>query len=342
MIYGLVTPVRHGVNCNPGSLFIEHGLRWLLRQADPDARYVTVGLLSPDPAGWRLVRQTADVVILCGNPRFNAVEERQYCDWGIWQEILCTLDAGVPFIDAWAGAAHHFGDFTTDEMCAAIASRQKTKALLGYEARAVRAIARDRLAERLLCEAVETVCLPCCTWWAPRYWSVSPAEKRFHAITIRRMPGQSWLPNAIWTLHTALSAELPTRIVCHSERDYDWFTACQSRGAASPRNGAASPRNKPACRPTDQILCLPDPESLLRFYAGVDKLVSLRVHATIPALALGAKVCSLSTDSRTMTVDEFGIESVPFTEMARGLSALPVNACPQPPAAEESIRALQL
>ena len=63
------------------------------------------------------------------------------------------------------------------------------------------------------------------------------------------------------------------------------------------------------------IVCIEDPESLLRFYAGVDRLLSFRLHATIPALSVGVKVCNVYMDSRYLTTDIFGIPSVDFTAL---------------------------
>ncbi|GAH69767.1 unnamed protein product, partial [marine sediment metagenome] len=47
-----------------------------------------------------------------------------------------------------------------------------------------------------------------------------------------------------------------------------------------------------------------------------DKVISIRLHASIPALSLGCKVINLSIDTRSDALELFNISSVPYTELA--------------------------
>src|SRR3546814_10493166 len=58
-----------------------------------------------------------------------------------------------------------------------------------------------------------------------------------------------------------------------------------------------------------------DAGSLLRTYARCNMVVSLRVHAAIPAASLGCEVALLAIDSRALITEPFGIPISPFTDL---------------------------
>ncbi|MBT4867914.1 MAG: polysaccharide pyruvyl transferase family protein [Planctomycetaceae bacterium] len=292
--YGLITPCIRPSERNPGSQFITDGIRWLIREIDSSARFLPVDLLAHDPDGWSLIEEQADAIIVCGNPRFNTNPDGVYCDLGVWQSILDASDSGIPFIEAWLGSAHPFPLVDPTEMAHAILRVNKTHAILSHQRRAKLRITRDRVTQNVLQQAdIRSTLLPCSTWWAAAWHNVLPRTKDKHCITLRKMPGHPWIIDLALELQRHWEKDRPTFIVTHSLEDHRWV---------------AARRNVP------RLLCLPDPESLLQFYAEVDRLLSLRIHASIPALSLGAKVCNLSMDSRSLTVDEFGVESVAFTK----------------------------
>jgi len=319
--YGLIGIHDCRVDTNPGGHFIIDGIRWLIRQIDPSAVILPIDLFEDDVAGWETALAQADILLLCGNPRFNLDEREVYWDTDIWHRITQARDAGIPFIDAWAGAAHPLPVVEASEMVEAIAAIPKTKTILSFEKGAELCIARDRVASELLRSCNEnTELLPCSTWYAAAQFGIVSESKDRHCITLRKMPGYSWIIDAALALQNQLQRELPTYLLAHSHQDYEWVQARRN---------------------VTNLLCIADPESLLRFYSRVDKLLSYRIHASIPALSLGARVCNVSIDSRSLTVDEFGIESIPFTRMNEPDFQPQFSKCKSPPDAQRAFDALR-
>lgn len=319
--YGLVGTHSGLTTVNPGCRLITDGIRWLIRQIDPHAIFLPVEMMEDDASGWDMVMAQADVLLLCGNPRFNLDERGVYWDLGIWQRITQACDAGIPFIDAWAGAAHPFPLLKTGIMAEAIASLRKTKTILAYESRAAVCIARDSVANELLRSCNEnTVLLPCSAWHAIAEHGIVAEEKSCHCIALRHMPGYPWIIDRALAIQRALQQERRTYILTHAAADYGWIKAR---------------------RQIPNLVCISDAPSLLRFYARVDKLLSFRIHASIPALSLGARVSNVSMDSRSLTVDEFGIPSIPFTDLEDPEFQPRFSSCTSPPDAQQAIDVLQ-
>lgn len=293
MLHAMLTPLSAGVHCNPGSLLIEHSVRWLLRRADPQAQFLMVSLRSPDRDGWRTLKRQADTVIWCGNPRLNDSDVGQYCDFGVWRPLLKAIDAGVMFIDAWAGSSYPYAPLDTfEQRYARLAANVKNVAILQWEKRAALVIARDRLAEHLLARHANTVRFPCSTWFARKYWRIEPGPKTQNAIIVRRLPGHPEVVRTALAAREALTAaQKPVILAAHNVADVDWYR----------RHGCKEP-----------ILVLCDPETLLRFLAITDKLLSWRVHASVPALSLGTQVANVEIDGRAAVLDEFGVPSLPM------------------------------
>lgn len=320
-IYGLIGTQNRTANINPGCHYITDGIRWLIRRIDPTAQFLPIEMLEDDPAGWDVALSQTDILLLCGNPRFNLDKRGVYWDQDIWRRIVQATDAGIPFIDAWAGAAHPFPLCDDQEMVDAIAAIPKTKMILAHESRAALCIARDRITAQLLeGHNDNTVLLPCSAWYACAEYGVAPAPKDCHCIALRMMPGYPWIIDRALAIQAALERELPTYIVAHLPEDYWWIKAR---------------------RDVPNLLCLPDATSLLRFYARVDKLLSFRIHASIPALSLGTQVCNVSIDSRSLTVGEFGIESIPFTDLSDPEFLPPYTGCKVIPETQATLDVLK-
>src|SRR3546814_16229471 len=82
-----------------------------------------------------------------------------------------------------------------------------------------------------------------------------------------------------------------------------------------------------------------DAGSLLRTYARCNMVVSLRVHAAIPAASLGCEVALLAIDSRALITEPFGIPISPFTDLQSGvIPPAAFAAIPDTRAAIETLR----
>lgn len=278
----LVTPTQAGgPNGNPGWVYITSGIKRHLRGLG-FTDFLAVDMMADDPAGWREAR-SADLLVMCGNPRFNATEERVWWDWGVWDRINATIGHGVPFFDAWAGSAVPFG---CKDPLGTLLAVEKNRAVLAWESRATRLVARDKDTKALF----DTIhpgaeLLPCSSSLAPLELGVEPGEKAYSAVILRRMPGHK-----LKVRELAESLPDPCHLVAVNAQDAEAF------------------------RDLNPLL-IPDPVELLRFLARAGCVHSLRVHASIPAHALGADVVHYAIDSRADTVTPFGICVVPFTEL---------------------------
>jgi len=236
--YGLITPCVRPSQRNPGSQFITDGIRWLVRQIDSAARFIPVDLLAHDPDGWALIEKQADAIIVCGNPRFNTNPTGVYCDLGVWPSILNASDSGIPFIEAWLGAAHPFPLVDTVEMAQTILKVKKTHTILSHQRRAAFHITRDQVAQQVMQRAdVNSTLLPCSTWWAAAWHDVSPRPKDKHCITLRKMPGHPWIIDRALDVQRQWEQERPTFIVTHTLEDYR--AVCHDIG----RSGCAAGRD---------------------------------------------------------------------------------------------------
>ena len=93
--YALIAPIHTGSDSNPGWHFITAGIEHLVRLADPEAVFLEVNMLAPDPA-WQIVAANCRAMFFCGNPRFNTTEEKVFWDWRVWERIQKRMDLGVP------------------------------------------------------------------------------------------------------------------------------------------------------------------------------------------------------------------------------------------------------
>jgi len=297
--YFLLTPVCEDAHTNPGSSLITDGVKYLIQQADRNAVFFNVNLLQHDEATWEYALKEADAIVLCGNPRFNLTEETEYWDWDVWSWIHKAIQAGIPIADLWAGASYTLPLRSINEMADSILEVKKNQRVLEYEQRVDLKIARDQLAQRVLLHSGGNVYrFPCSSWWAKDYHKVTPREKQIHCVTPTALHIRDWpeLLPAVLRMQARLSVEKPTYVIVHDIQEYRWISQ--------------------KCPEIKNLLCIYNHKDLLQFYAGVDKLISFRVHASIPALSLGAQVCHLSIDSRSIALDEFEVSSVNYEEIA--------------------------
>lgn len=312
----IIGPTRVSPTVNPGGHLITYGIKWLLSHVCPEARVRDIDLYERD-AAWGIVTREPGMIILAGHPRYSINRSKEYWDLGVHIDIEHAIERGVcSYVDAWAGGDYRWPiPKSIDDMAEQCLKLERVKHIVEVQRQSRMCIARDKLAEAIMLRAnVPCVRLPCCSWFAYRYLGMSEQPKRYHAITVKALEQKEWMLRAIWARQRELAEERPCYVVTHSKECYYWLRQFH--------------------QPWKNLLCLYSPDDLLRFYSHVDKLISMRVHATIPALALGARVCHLWFDARYLTVDEFGIRGRPFTDLNQPVSALPFDrtACQRPSA----------
>jgi hypothetical protein len=61
-----------------------------------------------------------------------------------------------------------------------------------------------------------------------------------------------------------------------------------------------------------------EPAALLRLYSSLDRELSFRLHAAIPAASVGCEVGMVATDSRPMACEEFEIPTINIGDLMFG------------------------
>ncbi len=281
-------------NPNPGDVLIKDGVKYLITRADPGLPiFCDVSPFGRDERVWNLVMKEADYLMIAGRPRLGLFAVKLHCDYYFWKDVMAAKASGIVTADLWAGSGFPGWDVNR---ALELFDRDPTLAeVIGYESQLDYVVVRDSLAYQTLArKSVQADLLPCSTCWAPDWYGIEPHEKTINAVVLRAMPSHPWVLDRCIKWHRQLLDDKPTFFLAHGTPDYEWFLE---------RHG-----------PDERLMCIYDPRSLLEFYARVDKMVSFRVHGTIPALTLGARVFHVATDIRSLSVRELGVEPVYYTE----------------------------
>lgn len=304
--YVLFTSPCTGPSLNPGSHLITDGIKALIRFHDPEAVFLEMTLFAHVPMNWDVINARADAIFLCGNPRFEPSNDQFYWLTDLLKHMLSAQGRGVKIGDLFLGAAYPLplsdnGDIA-NKLLKFSRNRETLSLLSGFDL----VVTRDALSQRICSDVIKNCCqLHDSTFWARYFWGVGSEEKKYNCVTFPRLHCHDWLLKQLYTTALLLGEEKETYFLCTCWEEY--------RIALSV---LPNPKN---------LLLIYDPESLLRFYSRVDKLVSCRLHSSIPALSLGARVTNIAMDSRSQAFDAFGFESVPFSELAHGMTGAVMN-----------------
>lgn len=254
---------------------ITAGIRYLIKLAIPAAEIVPIELLSPWGNAERLIAKDCDMLVLCGNPRFDT-GNHQWLYSGVLDEMLAV---GCPVYDLWAGSCTPLGLSESDQL-AQLAANGRNRGIAERLARCAALVVRDPMGLQVSAAmGLQARLLPCSSWWAASDYGIKRigGDRRI-LIPIR---GQD--------IDLVLKLAVGREVVTVTQRDYDWYF---SRGLDS------------------QLIF--DPQDLLRLFAECDEVVSFRLHSTIPAASLGCRVLMVAIDTRAAAVDLFGLPRSPL------------------------------
>ena len=294
--YYLLTPQTNSPNIDPGVTFITHGCKYLIRQADPEALFLSVSNTEYSKPNWDLLLDQADCLVLAGNPLYDPSDVHTYWNYSIWNHVNGAQSRGIPIADLWGYSSSPIPapDFRT--MAEQLLINPKNKRVLDIQSRFNLIITRDITAQLVASSMRDDVdALPCCAYWAFQYFNVTPKEPQFNCVTIRYRQGLEYILQPLYDLAQKLSNQRLTYILCHTAVEYWW-----------------AKKNLPSAQ---NLICIYDPKSLLEFYSRCDKVISIRLHGTIPALSLGRQVINISIDTRSQALDLFKIPSIPSTAL---------------------------
>lgn len=298
-VYYLICPDSTGLNYNPGVSLIAYGCRYLIQQADPQAFFIPISNIVHSHSAWDLLLNQAHCLVLPGGSLYDPSNISVYWNDTIWQHIAAAQARGIPFADLFGYASDPFPARPIPSAAAAIMLQPRTNRTLSAQRNATLIITRDRLAEHIASSVWPGVqSLPCASFWSPDFFNIQPSTRRYNAVSVFPIVKDRWFAESLFSIAQLLAQDKPTYLICHTNPEYRWLRSFY------PDAG--------------NIKCLYDPISLLSFYSVCDKIVSARLHAAIPAFALGCKVIYISFDSRSLALDLFGIPSVSYTDLNYG------------------------
>lgn len=282
-------------NPNPGDIFSKDGIKHLITLAEYSVPlFYDMNAFARDEAVWDIALKEADYLIVAGRPRLGELEVKTYCDYFFWEDIIAAKNKGIVTVDLWAGSG--FREWDMEKILNSCKDNPAVSQVIHYESMLDYVIARDCLTKELVGQRMGKIdVFPCSSYWAGDWHHVEPKTKVVNAIALRFLPGNEWLLEKLAGWQKELYKDKPTFFVAHQVQEYEWFLAHFG--------------------PSEYLLCIYDPRSLLEFYSRVDRLISLRMHGSIPALSFGARVFNIATDSRSYALKEFGVEPVFYLDL---------------------------
>jgi len=292
--YYLITPTVTSPSFDPGCTFIRWGLRHLIKAADPKAVFLPCSDVNFDSSVWKLLYDQGSCLILAGIPLYMSGNVHCFWDWDIWPLAKAAVAHNIPVVDLFGYSKLSFPSSSPEVMSASLLDESRTHRTLDIQSLFSLIITRDTTSSIIASSAKPGVkALPCSGFWAAQFAGVKPRSREFNAVAIRYKPGDPWFLDPLYRISLDLGAPSRCFMVCHTAAEYWWAKAILPKDA--------------------NLICLFDPFSLLDFYSRCEHVVSLRLHASIPALSLGCKVCNLSIDTRSDALDLIGVRSVPYT-----------------------------
>ncbi len=303
-VYYLICPNDIILNSNPGVALIAYGTRYLIKQADPQAFFIPVSNIKHSQPAWDILFDQAASVVLPGGSLYDPSNISVYWNDTIWKHISAAQDQGIPFADLWGYSSYPFPAKPIKEAAAEILSQPRTTRTLNVQRKAALVITRDALAHHIASTVRSDVqTLPCASFWSPNFFNIKPSKPLYNCVSVFPITRDKWFADALYHIAQHLAKDKPTFLICNTDPEYQWLRSFYPH--------------------MPEIKCLYDPSSLLDFYSRCDKIVSARLHAAIPAFALGCKVIYLAFDSRSLALQSFGIPSIPYTDLRHG--AIPFN-----------------
>jgi hypothetical protein len=302
-VYYFITPVTVSPGHNPGCSFITYGAKYLISQADPGSALLDVSITEHSKQSWDILLDQAHCLVFAGNPRYNPSDVRSYWDYDIWDHIQAAQMRGILVADLWGGSAYSLPLQSIDAMASDMLRFSRNKRTLSFQSKLDMVTTRDPCAQHIL-SSVRSDCalFPCSSFWASRWACVSSTSRPYNCVVLRYVKDEPWVIESLFVLSQILARDRKTFFLCHAGYEYWWA--------------------KEHFPDIKNLICIFDPLSLLKFYAQCDKVISMRLHGSIPALSLGCQVINVATDSRCLAFDYFGFHSVPYTALKHSISDL--------------------
>ena len=294
--YYFLSAPRVAPDVNAGSHLISDGIKALVKLADPEAILQDISLFNYNSGYWSTMLNTATGIFLCGNPRFDPSETDFFWLTELPEHMRKAQVLGIKVGDLFLGAAVPWPGRSISISAKKLLTGNRNKATLETLRRFDMVVTRDAISHEICRYTIEDeMLLLDSTFWAKDYYHVEPGKKEYNCVTIPALNCEPWLVKRLYKIAEALAKEKTTYFLCHSQTEY-WLA------------NEFIPDIK-------NLILIYDPISLLQFYAKVDKLVSCRLHGSIPALSLGATVANIAMDSRALAYDLFCGHSTLYADL---------------------------
>jgi len=294
--YYLFTVSGTGPLVNPGCHFISYGIRYLIHEADPDALFFDESLFEYNAKRWSVLFDQADATFLCGNPRYDRSNYHHYWLTDLWVHVAAARKRGILTGDLFGGSASPLPTLSAADDAASLLSFERNILVSKAQSHLDALVVRDPTTFHIAGQVhPNPLYFPCSAFWAPAYLGIKEKSKEYNAITI---PALNCTPELIRALHRLIPRipnNLPTYIITHCKNEWDILKSTL---------------------PDFQLkIIISDPFSLLDFYSRCSHLISCRLHASTPALALGAHVLNVAMDMRSTALEAFNVSSTPCTSI---------------------------
>jgi hypothetical protein len=293
----MITDTYRSLN-NPGDVAIYHGIRAFFDKAFGIGGWQQIPLHAwwreeQQQAAWDYLRQEGDLLVLAGRPRVSTPMAMDLQGGGIWETARAARDAGIPVWDLWPGSSYPSPTITDAKQLAALRADPDVTAVVEAERDvASLVLCRDRVMLDLVSPCEHAYYAPDSVFYVPEYLGVEPGERAYDVIVPYGLPSHPQIGRRLIEMHSRWDG--PVRLVCHGSREYAWL------------------RELGAAQGDVELVC--DVRGLTAIYSQARRVVSMRMHGAVLAVALGCEVVNYHLDKRCNMLRSLGIPSHPFTD----------------------------
>jgi len=286
-------------NPNPGDILIGKGIEYLIGEyeASRDQQCVVgyISLFSNEKQVDIQALRDADCIVVCGTPQFGSQGASPIFD-NFLPLLKKASSKGIKLCNLYMGITNDYiYDDANQEGKATVVADHEPQLRDIYSLFDI-LVSRSPTAKTILeLIGLDAPQMLCSTFYAPLLYGVCSEPKEYNVITVGASDNEILIDDDFWhDVSELFGNDHESIFICHSIGDY-----ARIRGYV------------------DKLYCVNTPLSLLRLYSKAARVVSLRVHGSTSALAVGASVMNVEKDSRSDIVRYAGIPSVRFVDFIK-------------------------
>lgn len=289
---------------NPGDIFIGQGVEVAIRKAEDELGNIAVinkmNIFTYKQEVWDRMYEEADYLVVGGTPQLGMHVPDRFND-DFYKRLFKAREKGIRVVNLWAGICHQNLDMTKEEQANDIVTRHGDfikRNFIVYDL----IIVRDSLSELVLHKCgIKAKHLADSVFMHTIWWNrddLRSIKKCSYDLVIMKNMGvnNDKLVERIKDSYKHFKEDRPLFILCHDIRDYMIF------------------KDK-----LENVICVNNPDELMWFISRARKVLSFRVHGSIPAITMGLEVCNIRLDSRSNNYDDIvGVDSITWKDFIAG------------------------